>query len=55
MRRYIVKAEVIVCRYRTKEIEYTGRRHTEYSTCYRELQRALKDNDIVKAWIDTED
>ena len=55
MRRYVVKAEVITDRYRTKEIEYTGRRHVDYNASYRELERALNDDDIVKAWIELED
>ena len=58
MTTYVVKVKVLVNNtYRTKEIEYTGRRHSDYNTAYREFERALNDknnSDVVMAWIEAE-
>lgn len=59
MRTFVVKVRVLVNNTaRTKEIEYTGRKHSDYNTAYRELERALDDKnnpDVVRAWIEVED
>ena len=53
MVKYIVKVNYKTSANRSKEIEYTGRRHIDEGAAHRELENALKnDKNVLAAWLE---
>ncbi len=55
MIKFIVKVKYKISANRTKEIEYSGRRHIDEGAAHRELEQALKnDKNVLAAWLEEE-
>lgn len=53
MIKYIVKVNYKTSANRSKEIEYSGRRHADEGAAHRELEQALKnDKNVLAAWLE---
>lgn len=53
MIKYVVKVKYKTSANRTKEIEYSGRRHIDEGAAHRELERALKkDPNVTAGWLE---
>ena len=53
MIKYVVKVKYKTSANRSKEIEYSGRRHVDESAAHRELEQALKkDPNVAAGWLE---